>query len=293
MKEQKITSLEKIGEKIGELKSASNGGLDVSDVEALMKGLDDDAIERANAAFVNSVTEQMKRIAKGEDVYRVATEKLQMVEARIKKMTENNTFLDIFEDTPPITKLRVVAGQLRNMMQKASDEEKKNLFAAKLLQFQRVHNALKELVKKGNDVFDSLDAGKDVGDKVVEELKNGFARHLYRFVEEDGWMERVPEKQLEEWAEKHRYFSRAAISWTVKNCPDHNREYCDHWYWGVGEQGIALCKSLGILGGVNTRIRELLKKKRQAGNDHKARASVSKPKQPTPVPEQPTVPKSE
>ncbi|KKT57220.1 MAG: hypothetical protein UW81_C0022G0013 [Candidatus Giovannonibacteria bacterium GW2011_GWC2_44_9] len=254
---KKVNSLEEIGALM-----TNNGGVDVSDVEALMKGLDDDAIEHANAAFVEGVAKQMEAIAKGEDVYRAAAEKLQNVEARIKKMTENNTHKDIFEDTPPVMKLRAVAAQLKEMMQKASDADKKNPFATKLLQFQRVHNALKELVKKGNEVLDSLKAGKDVGEKVVEELKNGFARHLYRFVEEDGWMELVQEKQLKEWATQHQSFGKAAVSWTVKDCPDHHRQYCDHWYWGANEQGVALCQALGTLDGVNTRIREFLKKKK-------------------------------
>jgi len=264
-------------------------------VEELMKSIDDDAIERANAAFVEGITTQMKRIAKDEDVHRVASEKLQKVEVRIKKMVDDNTFLDIFEDTPPITQLRAVAEQLRGMIQKASEEEKRSPFAAKLLQFQKVHNTLKELVKKGNEALDSLKDGKEVGEKIVEELKNGFARHLYRFVEEDKWMELVPKKQLTEWVEKHQSYSRAAVSWTVKHCQNHDREYCDHWYWGVGEQGIALCKDLGVLGGVNTRIREILKKKKQAGGNGHAQVSsqASKPKQPAPASEQPTATKSE
>lgn len=248
---------------IGELKAASNGGMDVNDVEALMKDLDNDAIERSNAAFVEGVAKQMEAIEKGENVYRAAAEKLAQVEARIKKMTENNTFLDIFEDTPPIMTLRAKAAQLKEMMQKASEEDKKNPFAAKLLKFRRVHEEVKALVQKGNDALQQLKAGGEISDKTINELKDGYARHLYRFVEKDGWMECVPAQQLKEWSDKHQSFSNAAVSWTVKNCPDHHRQLCDHWYWGANEQGVALCKSLRVLDDVNTRIREFLKKKKQ------------------------------
>ena len=243
-----------------------NGGPDVSDVEALMKGLDDDAIERANAAFVEDVAKQMEAIAKGEDVYRVAAEKLAQVETRVRKMTEDNKALDIFEDTPPITKLRAAAAQLKEMMQKAGEEDKKNPFAAKLLKFRRVYEEVKALVKKGNEALSQLKAGGEVSDKALSELKEGYARHLYRFVEEDRWMERVPQEQLNRWAKEHHAFNESAVSWTVRDCPDHDRQYCDHWYWGAqgDEQGVALCRSLRDLANANTRIRNVLKKKKQA-----------------------------
>jgi hypothetical protein len=199
----------------------------------------------------------------------ISRENLEKAKETLKILLEENTKMCSAKrmpvsDTPQIIQIRNWITNTSNHLGDFVDGD-----AIKLLNFRENYRQLVEYAQRAHATWKKLSSGREsVSNDEILVPRRAYAR-IFNELLDAGRIERLPRNDHERLKREHTLNS-VAFCWTFRDCKEHNREYCNHWFWGIrgDDQSIALARQMANLSNSNFKIRQWHK-------DHQKPTSVS------------------